>query len=372
MTKFIVTVPRLNIRRTIPAKLPDDSQIAGIVYQNFIFEGEEVTNVPNAALGKWYKDANNYYYWGGGVHAFGSAAANAATPAATPANGQAQPVAVKTAAATVLPKPPVPADEPPAVKPVTTTVAAATATLPAVQPPSGNRIKNVFITPAVQKKVEQVVNVFETGSTAGEYGELVCYRDYHDPATNDLLIQVTYGRSQTTEFSHLAKLVADYVQNRGQYADTLKPYVGRIGHLPSLSNDPVFCDTLKQAGKDPVMIACQDKLFDSEYYQPAYQWFNDQGFTLPLSLLVIYDSFVHSGQVRDDLREKVPVALPAAGGKEKDWIAGYVDVRQFWLANHSNTLLRLTVYRMVCMKEQIKKDNWSLAAPINANGVTVS
>jgi len=64
--------------------------------------------------------------------------------------------------------------------------------------------------------------------------------------------------------------------------------------------------------------------------------------------------------------------LPAAGGSEKEWINDYVEVRQNWLANHSNPVLRKTVYRTHCFQQQMIRNNWDLSQPVVANGITIS
>jgi len=53
----------------VPPNLPYDKGIAGVVYQGYRFEAEEApaAEVPNPALGKWYKDSSGYYYWGGAL-----------------------------------------------------------------------------------------------------------------------------------------------------------------------------------------------------------------------------------------------------------------------------------------------------------------
>lgn len=64
-----VNVQKLNKRWLIPLNLPDRANIAGEVHFGFTFEGVEVdiTFIPNPTLGKWYKDRDGYFYWGGGV-----------------------------------------------------------------------------------------------------------------------------------------------------------------------------------------------------------------------------------------------------------------------------------------------------------------
>jgi chitosanase len=229
-----------------------------------------------------------------------------------------------------------------------------------------------MIPPPIKNKIEDVINVFESGSINGNYATLVKYKDFTDPSTQMNLVQITYGRSQTTEFGNLKGLVKMYVEANGQFAKELSPYINRIGKKPSLSIDKAFCDCLINAGKsDPVMKVCQDDFFDSYYFLPAFSWFNQMGFTLPLSLLVIYDSEVHSGGVPDFLRKRFSAKPPVKGGDEKTWIKQYVDVRYQWLKNHSKKILQKTVYRMQCFKTQIQNNNWELIQPVRANGINV-
>lgn len=64
--QLIVNVKKLNKRSSVPASL-SEKNIIGTVFQGFQFEGEEITSVPNPALGKWYKDRDGSVYWGGGL-----------------------------------------------------------------------------------------------------------------------------------------------------------------------------------------------------------------------------------------------------------------------------------------------------------------
>lgn len=61
-----VTVKKLNRRSEVPPSFSDKSTIKGIVLQGFKFEGEEIP-ITNPDLGKWYRDATNSFYWGGGL-----------------------------------------------------------------------------------------------------------------------------------------------------------------------------------------------------------------------------------------------------------------------------------------------------------------
>ncbi|NJM53710.1 MAG: chitosanase [Blastocatellia bacterium] len=98
---------------------------------------------------------------------------------------------------------------------------------------------------ANQKKIlEKVVNVFETGSTIGNYGAISIYSD----GPNDIR-QITYGRSQTTEYGNLRALVQKYVAANGLYSKKLKPFAEKVGTIP-LTDDATFKDLLKKAGKE--------------------------------------------------------------------------------------------------------------------------
>jgi len=221
---------------------------------------------------------------------------------------------------------------------------------------------------ALQKRIcEQVINAFETGSAQGNYGALVIFADGpHD------VRQITYGRSQTTEYGNLEKLVQMYAGANGTFSAQLAPFVPEIGVTPLIDNQE-FKQLLRDAGKkDPVMRDIQDTFFDAQYFQPAVQWGDDNRFTMALSALVIYDSFVHSGTIFGFLRKRFPEVTPAQGGDEKAWIREYVDARNDWLATHPKKLLQATVYRTQCLQREIARDNWDLSQlPINANSVDI-
>ena len=317
-----VTAKKLNKRKSIPITLPDSTNITGIVNKDVEFEGEEVVSVPNPSLGKWYRDRDGFFYWGGGVSVI-----------EVPVNDQDVDLLNENKIA----------------------------------------LENSMITPAVKRKVEQVVNVFETSKKDGDYGALVTLVDHIDSQTGARSVQVTYGRSQTTEFGHLKELVKDYIEHQGMFANILVPYLDKIGKEPSLAHDNNFCQTLKKAGReDPIMKNCQDALFEQKYFQPAQTWFVNNGFVLPLSLLVIYDSFIHSGSILQFLRKRFSTPVPANGGAEKDWITDYVNVRHQWLSNHSVELLRHTAYRTACLLQQIKTQNWDLTQPIKVLGIEIA
>jgi chitosanase len=224
-----------------------------------------------------------------------------------------------------------------------------------------------MISQQTKTKVLQVVNVFETGRPDGKYDSVVRYAD----GPNNIR-QITFGRSQTTEYGNLSRLLEKYVSMNGKYSSNFNPYVPMVGKTP-LTDDDSFISLLKtSAREDDVMRQCQDEFFDIYYYQPAFIWFNGHGFQEPLSLLVIYDSFIHSGSIPNFLRQKFSESPPINGGNEQSWIGQYVNARHDWLVNNSKDILRKTAYRTECFQEQIRNGNWQLAQPVAANGITLS
>ena len=111
---------------------------------------------------------------------------------------------------------------------------------------------------------ERIINVFETGSIRGDYGDISIY-----PDGPNRIRQITYGRAQTTEYSHLRELVQMYVNASGKYSEDLRPYVPLIGRTALVNND-TFKGLLRCAGReDTIMAQTQDVFFDSTYFQPA-------------------------------------------------------------------------------------------------------
>jgi chitosanase len=215
--------------------------------------------------------------------------------------------------------------------------------------------------------IQRVINCFETGRPDGDYGKISVYADGpHD------IRQITYGRSQTTEYGNLRRLVQMYVDAGGTYSNALKPYADKVGSAP-LVDDAAFKDLLRRAGReDPVMGHIQDEFFDNAYYLPALKWADAAGFSLALSALVIYDSFIHSGSILWTIRQRFSENPPGAGGDEKAWTAAYVHQRHAWLKGHHRAAVRASAYRTADLQKEIKKGNWNLdLLPVVANGKEV-
>lgn len=222
------------------------------------------------------------------------------------------------------------------------------------------------MTPEIKSKIQRILNYIETSSENGNYGKISLFED----GPNGIK-QITYGKTQTTEWGNLSKLIRLYIQKSGIYSKQFMEYVDSIG-LISLVNNENFIKLLKIASTDSIMHSSQDEFFDLYYWKPALNWFNENGFKLPLSLLVIYDSYIHSGGILGFLRQRFREVPPQKGGDEKQWINAYLKCRHFWLENHSNPDLVKSSYRTRDMIRAMTEDNWLLNKKYFCNGAQIS
>jgi chitosanase len=202
-------------------------------------------------------------------------------------------------------------------------------------------------------KIRNVLIVAEQGRQEIAYGAVYIYAD---GPNNVRQITLSIG---FTQYGNLGPVVASYAERTGRFSANISKFVGRMREA-TLVNNAEFINLLKEAGADPVMQKVQEEMFDKFYLAPGIKWGTDQGFTLPLSFLVICDSYLHSGSILSTIRNRFPEKTPANGGDEKKWISQYTNARQDWLANHSNTILHATVYRTKYYKQLIANNDWEL------------
>ncbi|WP_159471143.1 chitosanase [Dyadobacter sp. 3J3] len=217
-----------------------------------------------------------------------------------------------------------------------------------------------------KKKIQQIINAFETGTAAGKYDALVIFSDGKNNTR-----QITFGRSQTTEQGNLKTLIDMYIVRKGKFAKDFAPFTHQIGTVPLVDNTQFKTLLRKSAREDIIMREAQDEFFDILYYTPALAFYTGLKLTQQLSLLVVFDSFIHSGSVLPFLRERFTALPPSRGGDEKTWISDYVKARHAWLATNKKVILQKTVYRTQCFLDQIKNNNWLLDKPVNANGIMI-
>ena len=216
-----------------------------------------------------------------------------------------------------------------------------------------------------KKSAEAIVNVFETGSPRGDYSKVTLL-----PGDSGHL---TYGRSQTTLGSgNLYLLIKAYCENvDALYKQPFQPCLPRLSARDiSLDTDLAFHQLLKDAGSDVVMHQVQDAFFDRVYWEPSATWCSRLGLSEALSNAVVYDSCVH-GSWKRMLDKTVGIFGSPSSSQERWWVEKYVEVRKEWLANHSNVLLRKTVYRMTSFEQLMNDAAWALPLPFKIRAVVI-
>jgi chitosanase len=214
--------------------------------------------------------------------------------------------------------------------------------------------------------IKKILLAFEQSSTSIKYDAI--YK-YDDGPNDKKQITVSFG---ITEYGNLKSLVKSYCFKNGRHSSEFTPYIPKIG-VESLVEDTKFLQLLKESSaNDPVMQMCQEESYDSMYINPDYAFCEKNKLELPLSKLVICDSYLHSGSILSSLRNSFSESVPVNGGNEKVWVESYCKARRSWLANHSRKILNKTVYRMDFMIDRIEKGDWELTqSPFNANGVKI-
>lgn len=213
----------------------------------------------------------------------------------------------------------------------------------------------------------KILNCFETGKPETNYSSIYCYND----GPNDTK-QVTLGRGYTEEGT-LWDVFEMYKNLGGSTADKLLSFKFHKGDQTLAKNKEFLNLIINTAKTDDKFRQAEDEIFDKVYWNKGELWFKAKGFTLPLSLTIIQDSYLQSGSILNFLINKISERVPSEGGDEKDWIENYCRTRKTWLANHSRRILNSTVYRPEFFLKQIENNNWNLDQfPIYPNGIKIN
>lgn len=210
--------------------------------------------------------------------------------------------------------------------------------------------------PAFVAFIREVLTIAEQGTRTIPYSKVEVMAD--GPSGKN---QITLSIGFTEYGGNLKKVIQRYCdKDSGQNSKLLAAYVPKIGNT-ALASDTTFKGLLRDAGKEMVMQYVQEHSFEEFYLTPAFRFCKVNNMELPLSFLVVSDSYLHSGSVPDFLRKRFPATLPAkTAEEEKQWVREYTTVRHDWLATHNNKLLRNTIYRTGYYKAVIKDEDWQL------------
>ena len=233
------------------------------------------------------------------------------------------------------------------------------------------------LTDKQESVIDRWLSAVETGKPDGDYGNVTVLHD--NPSGGP---QLTYGKHQTTEAGrNLQSMVSAYLARDSSFLTgpekaKLKEFVEARPYTKV--RDTTLKAVLRKAGGDPAMQDVQNEFFLEHYMKPARQWAVFNGFKLPLSMLVIYDSFIQSGSVPWWLRKRFREAPPSQGGDEKKWVSQYVDVRHQWLkywgdgTSRKSKAIRNSSYRTTALNFETDRGNWDLSmCPMKVNGIIV-
>lgn len=223
-----------------------------------------------------------------------------------------------------------------------------------------------------KNEIKKIINIFETGKPEGDYGKLTLIEGDRGG--------LTYGRSQTTINSGgLEKLFKNFIKYSSHFyvkneikenINILKSFMESVANKESdlIFNSEEFKKSLKALSETELMRKTQDSFFDESYWRPAASTFNRLGLELPLSLAVVYDSFIHGNFY--GVRKLFPEYPPYRNGEEKKWTTAYVEARKNWLES-KGAPLSFTTYRMDAFIELIEDDNWDLNTPFRIRGYRI-
>lgn len=212
---------------------------------------------------------------------------------------------------------------------------------------------------SAKSTIESIVQIFETGKLSGASYGTVTY------APSDAGM-ISYGKHQASLASgNLYLLLRAYADAPGALASEVSKYLDRCKAAdPSLNRDAGFRSVLSRAGDDPLMWSSQDATFDKLFWDPASREYARLGFSLALSMGVIYDSYIHGSYSL--IRSRVF----ASSSDEKAWVREYIANRRAWFVSKGG-LLAKCVYRMDSFTDLIGKGNWDLSVPLSVRGITI-
>lgn len=199
-----------------------------------------------------------------------------------------------------------------------------------------------MLTHTQKKTAESIINIFETSEVLGNYGQVTVISG----DTGHL----TFGRSQTTLGSgNLYKLLKRYCDNGGaRFGGRLEPFLPPCKRKDTrLDDDLTLHNVLRASADDVVMRDTQDQFFDQEYWQPAAAAADRLGLVSPLSVTVVYDSFVHGSwpKMRDRTTNRVGTVAEVG---EQRWVQTYVTTRRGWPAIRARISARRCIGWMRC------------------------
>ncbi len=210
---------------------------------------------------------------------------------------------------------------------------------------------------SLRDKCFAILSIFETSQPFGGYDTIATAKGDKGG--------LSYGKHQASINSGNLFLLCEMYASTpdSTHGKSFAPYLPLLKRKSTdLGHNREFLRLLKASAADPVMQACQENFFERQFFIPACKFAESQGLKLPLSTLVIFDSWVHGSLKR------LFATVPDSFETEKLRITGYVRIRKEWLASQPTQILRRTVYRTEAFLNLIKENNWNLDLPFSIRG----
>ncbi len=210
-----------------------------------------------------------------------------------------------------------------------------------------------------------ILSVFETSQKQGDPAAVAVLDD--GAGVSYGIKQFTHGGGALEEvLREFARLAPAHQASATRYADQLRNR--SAANVEQMGADLSFRQWLRQAGRTPEMRTAQETIADRNYLNPALAECERNGFIEPLSLAVVFDSYVQGSweRCKRDTNAKHRRPVP-----EKRWIVDYLATRTQFLQGRKSGAARASVYRPATFQKLIERGNWKLATPFTVHGRTI-
>jgi chitosanase len=196
-----------------------------------------------------------------------------------------------------------------------------------------------------RRRADEIISVFENNTTKIQY-------DYAENIEDGR--GVTAGRvGFTTETGDMLELIKRYTNSVAD--NRLKKYIDILEKNSTIDSNQTINDIISdwkyEANNSTLFIDIQDKFADEMYYYPAMKRAYDLNLTLPVSLLVFYDTNVQHGMDHEYIDGEFIAGLndiikdTEQKSSEIEWIDEFLGNRKYVLEHTSGW--KDTTYRII-------------------------
>jgi chitosanase len=227
------------------------------------------------------------------------------------------------------------------------------------------------MTPEQRRRTDQLVSVFENGTTALQYAYVERLGDGRG---------YTVGRGFTTANGDALAVVRAYTDVRP--GNPLAAYLATLQQLVAATSDdtsglPGFPAAWRAAANDPEFRAAQDRIVDQNSFLPAMAHAGQLHVTSALGRAILFDTVFQHGDDPDPdgtpalITRTNAVAGGPPGGRvsEGAWLRAFLDVRRADLAHTANPATRArsaqSVDRVDVWRSILDRGNFALDGPIS-------